>query len=100
MIGMNTPQPPSPRRRLQALLAIPDNQRTDAEWDELHELEIQLAPGNRVGGPEPGGARRGPPPASGNPRPGGSGQPGGGGQPGKKPFRKPRKKAPPKSNPA
>ncbi len=55
---MNEPQPVSPRRRLQALLAIPDSQRTDAEWDELNELEISLAPGNRIGGPEPGGGRR------------------------------------------
>ena len=40
-------QPTSPRRRLQELLAIPDNQRTEAQWDELNELEIRLAPGNR-----------------------------------------------------
>lgn len=44
---MNDPQPTSPRRRLQALLAIPDNQRTEAQWDEIIELEITLAPGNR-----------------------------------------------------
>ena len=44
---MNPSQPISPRRRLQELLAIPDNQRTDAQWDELNELEIKLAPGNR-----------------------------------------------------
>jgi hypothetical protein len=36
----------SPRARLQALLKIPERQRTDAEWDEIHELEITLAPGN------------------------------------------------------
>jgi len=40
---------PSPRSRLQALLAIPDNQRSEEQWDELHELEITLAPGNRIG---------------------------------------------------
>jgi hypothetical protein len=50
---MNSPQPISPRRRLQELLAIPDSQRTDAEWDELNELEISLAPGNRAGAPDP-----------------------------------------------
>lgn len=50
---MNAPQSTSPRRRLQELLAIPDNQRTDAEWDELNELEISLAPGNREGAPDP-----------------------------------------------
>lgn len=35
---------------MQILQAIPDNERTDAEWDELNELEIMFAPGNRVGG--------------------------------------------------
>lgn len=94
-------QGPSPRRRLQELLAIPDSQRTDAQWDELIELEIQMAPGNRVGaGPMPGtvpghGQRK----QHHQPRPmGGGGQPGGGGgQPGggKKPFKKFRK-GPPK----
>jgi hypothetical protein len=47
---MNKPpqQPPnSPRARLQQLLAIPERQRTDAEWDELNEIEILLAVGNR-----------------------------------------------------
>lgn len=44
---MNSPQPVSPRRRLQILQAIPDCQRTDEQWDELNELEIMLAPGNR-----------------------------------------------------
>jgi hypothetical protein len=49
---MDEPQPTSPRARLQQLLAIPDRQRTDAEWDELNELEIMLAAGNRPGAPE------------------------------------------------
>jgi|GEM_PF-669127 len=45
------PQPAlDPRRRIRELLAIPDRDRTDAEWDELNELEIQTAPGNRVNG--------------------------------------------------
>lgn len=35
------------------LLSIPDGERTDAEWDELNELEISLSPVNRVGAPEP-----------------------------------------------
>lgn len=43
----------SPRARLQELLAIPDRNRTDAEWDELNELEIALASGNRPGAPDP-----------------------------------------------
>lgn len=36
-----------PRRRIRELLAISDRDRTDAEWDELNELEIRTAPGNR-----------------------------------------------------
>jgi hypothetical protein len=44
----NEPQPQDPRRRLRELLAIPDHQRTDAIWDEIIELEISLAPGNRI----------------------------------------------------
>ncbi|MFZ5484455.1 MAG: hypothetical protein ACOZB0_09515, partial [Pseudomonadota bacterium] len=48
---MDNNQPQSPRRRLQALLAIPDNQRTEAQWDEIVELEIVLAPGNQENGP-------------------------------------------------
>jgi hypothetical protein len=46
----NEPPPPDPRRRLRELLAIPDHQRTDAIWDEIIELEICLAPGNRIQG--------------------------------------------------
>jgi hypothetical protein len=48
------PPPPDPRRRLRELLTIPERDRTDAQWDEIIELEIQLAPGNRVG-PAPSG---------------------------------------------
>jgi hypothetical protein len=67
----------SPRQRLQALLAIPERQRTDAQWDELIELEIMLAPGNREGAPQPGGGgggRRNPnAPQGGHPnKPGGA----------------------------
>lgn len=49
---MNEPQPISPRQRLQVLLAIPERQRTDAEWDEINELEISLTPANREVTPE------------------------------------------------
>lgn len=80
---MNAPQTTSPRRRMQELLAIPDNQRTDAEWDELNELEISLAPGNREGAPDPNLRR--PTPSTGlgrkpvrGPRPGGQQQKSGG----------------------
>lgn len=64
---------PNPRSRMQALLAIPDNQRTEEQWDELHELEITLAPGNRIGHQDkqnvPGGQGKGG--RGGNPRGGG-----------------------------
>ena len=59
----NEPPPPDPRRRLRELLAVPDHQRTDAIWDEIIELEICLAPGNRVQGapgmPQEPGRRQG-----------------------------------------
>ncbi len=61
---------PSGKQRLRELLAIPERQRTDAEWDELNELEISLAQGNREGGPEP---------QQGNRQQKQQGQPGGGG---------------------
>ena len=47
------PQQPSPQRRLQELRAIPERDRTDAQWDELNEIEIMLASANRAGGPDP-----------------------------------------------
>lgn len=56
----NDPPPQDPRRRLRELLAIPDHQRTDAIWDEIIELEICLAPGNRIqGSPAEPGRRQG-----------------------------------------
>lgn len=112
---VNEQQPVSPRKRLQTLLAIPDSQRTEAQWDEINELEISLAPGNRIDAPLPralqpitahhksGGGGGGGGPKSGGggggPKPGGGGggrhKPpggGGGGGKGKKPFRKSRNK--------
>ncbi len=52
------PAPPaapqvSPHARMKELQAIPDRQRTDAEWDELNDLEIKLASVNRQGAPIP-----------------------------------------------
>ena len=45
-----------PRRRLRELLSVPERDRSDEQWDEINELEIQLAPGNRVHpGSNPGG---------------------------------------------
>lgn len=115
---MNDPTPPSPRRRLQMLLAIPDSQRTEAEWDEIIELEISMAPGNRLDQPprhampqnqprNPGGAggqknkaRRGAKAGGGGG--GGNSSGGGGGGGGGKPQgqRRGRGKAAPKGNPA
>ena len=62
------PQSSSPRARLQELQAIPERQRTEAEWDELNELEIMLAAGNRQAAPAQGMRRDGTPPA-GRPNP-------------------------------
>jgi hypothetical protein len=95
---MNEQQPTSPRRRLQELLAIPERQRTDAQWDEINELEITLASVNRVENRDSGlgrtprrpktAERRGAPK---RPKPSGDG-------PGRKPFKKFQKR-PPKPNP-
>jgi hypothetical protein len=86
---MNTPGPIPPRRRLQELLAIPERQRTDEQWDEINELEIKLASANREDAPDQN-VRRDPPMTNNNNqsrrnRPGG-------GQQGKKPPRKFHKK--------
>lgn len=43
-------QPLDLRRRLRELLSVPERDRSDEVWDEIIELEIQLAPGNRVAG--------------------------------------------------
>ncbi|MFN4340907.1 MAG: hypothetical protein ACK4FE_02590 [Azonexus sp.] len=43
------------RRRLRELLSVPERDRSDEQWDEIIELEIQLAPGNRISGSEPHG---------------------------------------------
>lgn len=52
---VSAPQPDS-RRRLRELLSIPERDRTDEQWEEIIELEIQLAPGNRIpGSDQPGG---------------------------------------------
>ena len=36
------------RQRLREMLSIPERDRTDAQWDEIIEMEIRLAPGNQV----------------------------------------------------
>ena len=45
---MNDPQSNDLRRRIRELNAIPERDRTDEQWDELNELEIRTAPGNRL----------------------------------------------------
>ena len=67
---MSDSQPISPRQRLQALLAVPEKQRTDAQWDEIIELEIVLAPGNREGAPDPNTRRNPGPQGGGHAKPG------------------------------
>jgi hypothetical protein len=86
---MNDQQSISPRSRLQELLAIPERQRSDAQWEEINDLEITLASANRAdtGG---SGARRNTHVADDRPKPSGRTQ-------GKKPFKKPHKR-PPKEN--
>lgn len=52
------PQAPDPRRRLRELLAIAERERSDAVWDEIIALEIELAPGNRANAPQVDVGRR------------------------------------------
>jgi len=78
------PAQPDPRRRLRELLAIPERDRSDAVWDEIIELEIDLAPGNRASVPQGDGGRRHDP---GRPQ-----QPPGGQRAGGRPFKKPRRR--------
>jgi len=73
---------------LQELLAIPERQRTDEQWDEINELEIKLASANREDAPDPS-VRRDATPSSNQSR---RNRPPGGGQQGKRPPRKFHKK--------
>jgi len=84
---MHAPQPISPRARLQELLAIPESQRTDEQWDEIHELEIKLSSANREQPVEQGARRNAPAIAVGQTRPRGSTQ-------GRKPFQKAHNRRP------
>jgi hypothetical protein len=95
---MNDPKPDNPRARLQALLAVPERDRTESQWDELNELEIMLASGNRESAPQPHGDRQNNSTSGGRPHQGG-GQPGGGQSHGKKPMKKFHRR-PPKNNKA
>ena len=84
---MNAPPKMSPRARLQELLAIAESQRTDAQWDEIHELEIELSSANREQPLNQGAPRNTPATAAGQPRPHGGAQY-------KKPFQKAHKRPP------
>jgi hypothetical protein len=96
---MNDPQQVSPRARLQQLLSIPERQRTDAQWDELNELEIMLAAGNREGAPHQG-MRDNRNMSGGNPnKPGGGGGGGGGPHRGRKQQRKFHQRPPRRNGP-
>ena len=70
--------------RLRELLAIPERDRSDAVWDEIIELEISLAPGNRASAPQGDAGRRH--------DPGRGHQPQGGGRPGRGAFKKSRRR--------
>ncbi len=101
--AMNEQQPISPRRRQQELLAIPERLRTDAQWDELNELEIALASANRAETREPVARRNAPasadkPRSARQPRPVGQPKPGAGEQ-GKRPPKKFHKRPPKESTP-
>ncbi|MDA1117632.1 MAG: hypothetical protein O2979_06420 [Proteobacteria bacterium] len=75
---MSDPEQDNKRQRLRELQAIPDRQRTDEQWDELNELEIMFAAGNREGAPMPRPQGMPSSQPGGFPRLGGGG--GGGGQ--------------------
>lgn len=87
---MNEQQPKPPRQRLQELLAIPERQRTDAQWDEINELEITLASVNRAESRGQNPRQNAAPPPNRPNKPSG-------GEQGKKPFKKFQKR-PPKAN--
>lgn len=73
---------------MRELLAVPERDRTDAQWDELNELEIQLAPGNRIG--QSGGAGGSGGAQGGNPGGNPGGSPGGGQRPAQAKKNRPR----------
>lgn len=89
---MSDPEHIARLTRLRELLAIPDRERNDAQWDELNELEIVLASSNRQGAPRPeqqgGGGQN-----QNRPRHGGGGQQPG--NPGRRFHNRPPKRRPP-----
>ncbi|SEP30932.1 hypothetical protein [Nitrosovibrio sp. Nv6] len=94
---MDKPEPTPSYDRLQKLLAIPERQRTEAQWDEINELEITLTPINRAITSERN-VRRKPVPAPAEqfkPRDGAQGTQGAQGTLGKRPLKKLRKRPKP-----
>jgi len=105
LVGETIPCMNEPKSRLRELLAIPERDRTEAEWDELNELEIALASGNQKHAqqnpPQGGGQSIGRPRSGNNPGHNPRGIPGnnpgnnpGSPKPGKK-FHRGRRKPPP-----
>jgi len=86
-IAMPAPQAISPRARLQELLAIAESQRTDKQWDEIHELEIKLSSANREQPLEQSARRNTAVTAAAHPKPRGGAQR-------KQPFQKTHKRRP------
>ena len=92
--------PPEPRsqdapRRLRQLLAIPERERTDAIWDEIIALEIELAPGNRApSSAADAGRRQDPGRRQGRPEQARRQESSSGAKPGKRFVKKPRRGRP------
>ena len=57
---MSDPEFEGRRARMKELLAIPDRERTDEQWDELNELEILMAVSNRNLSPHSPQPQKGP----------------------------------------
>jgi hypothetical protein len=94
MAAMSDPDFEARRARIRELLAIPDRERTDAQWDELNELEIMMAVTNRHLSSQPQ-AQKGNG-QGGRPHHGGGGGPQHpGGNPGRKFHNRPRRGRPP-----
>lgn len=52
--------PPELKQRLRQLLSIPERERTDAQWDEIVDIEILLGPTKASLGRSPDQAPTGP----------------------------------------
>ncbi|WP_074774322.1 hypothetical protein [Nitrosospira multiformis] len=87
---MDEPEQVLPYQRLQQLLAIPERQRTEAQWDEINELEIALTPVNRSTTPDRNIRRKGAVQGAAPPEQPRSRE----GTPGRRPLKKLRKRPP------